>query len=154
MCRVLLPQAPRLRAALDTAWRGIFVDLEPEAKKGDDEEEAVEEEAKSCYPEASAASVAIVDASCGGGALHLRGRAGAAAAVDFVVARKWRAAPRSGAPFAKRGAEGTSGLQRSRGVGRSAATQAQCDSLRRLVKLLRTQPVLLDGRRGSSAAST
>ena len=114
----------------------------------------MEEEAKSCYPEASAASVAIVDASCGGGALHLRGRAGAAAAVDFVVDRRgWRAAPRSGAPFAMRGAEGTSGLQRSRGVGRSSG-RAQCDSLRRLVKLLRTQPVLLDGRRGSSAAST
>ena len=151
MCRVLLPQAPRLRAALDTAWRGIFVDLEPEAKKGDDEEEAVEEEAKSCYPEASAASVAIVDASCGGGALHLRGRAGAAAAVDFVVARRgWRALrlvqERHLLCEELRERLGCRGVEAS---GAPAATQAQCDSLRRLVKLLRTQPVLLDGRRGS-----
>lgn len=151
MCRLLLPQAPRLRAALDTAWRGIFVDLEPEAKKGDDEEEAVEEEAKPGNPEAGAASVAIVDASCGGGALHLRGRAGAAAAVDFVVARRgWRALrlvqERHLLCEELRERLGCRGVEAS---GAPAATQAQCDSLRRLVKLLRTQPVLLDGRRGS-----
>ena len=162
MCRVLLPQAQGMRAALDAPWRGLFVDLEPAASsegqeegQEEDQEEARGQEASSAEGDdggeaSSRAHSRVVDAAGGGGSLQLLGE--------------------EGATMALRALRGPSGLWRPlrqlqerhllceelrerlgcRAVvahGAPEHTAAQCNALRELVRTLRSQPVLLGGRR-------
>lgn len=139
ICQVLLPHAPALRAALDNPWAGLFLDFEPATAAGS---------ADSHRADFEAANARIVDASGGGGALVLRGAAGAADALRFVQGGGWRELR-----YVQRRHQLARELRERLGcraveaMGAPRRTAAQCATLAELLNVLRVQPVLLSGRR-------
>jgi hypothetical protein len=147
MYEELLVHAAGLRSALDGPWTGLHLVLESpdddardDVCEGDDGGGArADDDARATAP----AAVALGDASCGGGTLVVSGLAGASGALAFVR-REWRVIGQCQRRYAL-----SEALRERLGCaavechGAPAATDAQVDSLRRLLTLLRGVPRLL-----------
>ena len=124
MCGILQADSQALRSALEVPWRGLFLDLLSARQTSTD--------------------VEFVDAPCGGGTLRLRGEFGAAGALEHVRSG-WRGIRLVQERYAL-AAKLTErlGCRAVHAFGAPHSTEAQCESMRRLLRLLSVQSVLLD----------
>jgi hypothetical protein len=141
MYEELLVHAAGLRSALDGPWTGLHLVLE--SPDDDARDDAFEGDDGGGARAATPAAVALGDASCGGGTLVVSGLAGASGALAFVR-REWRVIGQCQRRYAL-----SEALRERLGCaavechGAPAATDAQVDSLRGLLTLLRGVPRLL-----------
>ena len=129
MCDALLRDARGLRAATDAPWGGLHLELRGLATDGGGER--------------GGGAVELVDGHCGGCTLLVRGEAGAASALEFVR-REWRSVRRCTERFelaeALRERLGCAAVECA---GAPTALAAQGEAMRRLLAVLREEPVLL-----------
>jgi hypothetical protein len=138
MYESLLYQAASLRAALDVPWDGLHVRLHG-AVAGEEERRGRGAEGVRAPP------LRVVDGTCGGCTVEIRGEIGADEALGFVKG-EWRALrhcqERHALAEELRERLGCAGVEC---VGAPSTTVEQCDALHRLLRVLRHEPLFLPG---------
>ena len=132
MTKTLLLDGDGLRSALDVPWTGLFLDLLSSGRADSDAEDH---------------GLEFIDAPCGGGSLRVYGEEGASEALSYVrsswrsmrmVQERYMLAAELRERLDCRAVHAFGASCHS-----TAVSEEQCLSLRRLLRVLREQPVLL-----------